>query len=380
MIVLRGLSGSGKSCLADYLASNIYNSVICSTDDYFYNKGVYDFDLSKLDEAHKYCYDKATNCITRNQHVIIDNTNSTKKEYKKYIDLANENKYKLLILEVHTPDKDYCKMFHRRNKHNVGIEILFKMLVRWEVDDQAQLLLPFEDNELVDITETTSLRKWISRNRFSHSITQKKKTHFVFGVGNRALHFLNISKKYYEEFLEKYYESGIEEGPNYEPKFIGEYIDDEYKMIFDVDYIDEKEMTTDIYDYMIDTLRQVMESEHMESPIYVTQSITQKTTRLIKSGYHLILPEIIVNKEKAIMFRKAYAKALNESSSIDWNKFIDEEIYKTNNIRMIGSKKTSQGVIINDMHSLYMLIDKDGNKTQPKLTLDIFKQLSVRFI
>ena len=384
IIILRGLSGSGKSYLADYLSTNIHNSVICSTDDYFNKKGKYNFDQLKLDEAHSYCFEKADNCISRNQHVIVDNTNSTKKEYKKYIELADKHNYKLLILEVHTPDKDYCKMFHRRNRHNVGIDVLFKMLVRWEIDDRSQLLLPFEDNEIIDTTNSISLREWICKNRYSHTISQKKKTHFCFGVGNRPLHFLNIPKKSYEEFLEKYYESGIEEGINYEPKFIGEYIDDSYKMIFDIDYIDEKEMSEETYDYMIETLEKVMEFENVKSPIYVTQSITQKTTQLIKSGYHLILPKMIVNKEKAVEFKKVYVKALNESPKntqlLDWNKFIDEEIYFTNNIRMIGSKKTSQGVIINDLHSLYMLIDEDGNRTRPKMTLDIFKQLSVRFI
>ena len=51
--ILRGVSGSGKSTFATTFPKN---SVIHSTDSYFYKAGKYRFDLKKL--QYKLCKDK----------------------------------------------------------------------------------------------------------------------------------------------------------------------------------------------------------------------------------------------------------------------------------------------------------------------------------
>ena len=52
LFLLRGLPGSGKSTLAESIGG-----IWVEADQYFINKeGEYQFDASKLKEAHKYCH------------------------------------------------------------------------------------------------------------------------------------------------------------------------------------------------------------------------------------------------------------------------------------------------------------------------------------
>jgi len=64
LYVMRGLPGSGKSTLAKSMVKS-YNDagkkgVICSADDFFIdNRGKYNFDMTRLSEAHEHCRLKA---------------------------------------------------------------------------------------------------------------------------------------------------------------------------------------------------------------------------------------------------------------------------------------------------------------------------------
>lgn len=88
VIILSGVSGSGKSFTADLLKEKFSGeTVICCADDYFVDKdGNYNFDASKLGKAHEQCrakfmvalYDKDV------ENVIIANTNTSRKEFKFY--------------------------------------------------------------------------------------------------------------------------------------------------------------------------------------------------------------------------------------------------------------------------------------------------------
>jgi uridine kinase len=64
MFILRGLPGSGKSTLARKITEKYQESnevAICSGDDYFTDKstGQYNFDISKLKNAHEFARTKA---------------------------------------------------------------------------------------------------------------------------------------------------------------------------------------------------------------------------------------------------------------------------------------------------------------------------------
>ena len=64
LYVMRGLPGSGKTTLAQSMVKSYTEAgkkgVICSADDFFVdNRGKYNFDMTRLSEAHEHCRLKA---------------------------------------------------------------------------------------------------------------------------------------------------------------------------------------------------------------------------------------------------------------------------------------------------------------------------------
>jgi predicted kinase len=96
LILVRGIPGSGKSTLAQRLAALNRHVHQCSVvhyeaDQYFMDEqGNYNFDVTKLYHAHKWCQDKTREGLERGGAVIVSNTFTTKKELKPYFDMARE--------------------------------------------------------------------------------------------------------------------------------------------------------------------------------------------------------------------------------------------------------------------------------------------------
>ena len=104
IILLRGVSASGKSTLAKQLVGN---GVILSTDDYFMKDGIYDFDPTKLGVYHKNNQDRTEeNMIDGISPIIVDNTFSKEWEMKPYVKLADKYGYEVDIKELPIPDID----------------------------------------------------------------------------------------------------------------------------------------------------------------------------------------------------------------------------------------------------------------------------------
>ena len=87
LILMRGVSGSGKSHLASQLRGG---GVILSTDDFFINaQGKYVFSPIRLSEAHQWNHRRAEQEMRNGANpVIIDNTNLEAWEMQPYICMA----------------------------------------------------------------------------------------------------------------------------------------------------------------------------------------------------------------------------------------------------------------------------------------------------
>lgn len=123
--IMRGLPGSGKST---YTKKNFPDATVCSADSFFMNEGEYRFDPSKLAWAHQQCqeYFSAAVEVFNDFEVVVDNTNTTSKEMKFYIEKALENHYNVVILEFYvTPEVSAA-----RNTHGVPLEAIKRMAQR----------------------------------------------------------------------------------------------------------------------------------------------------------------------------------------------------------------------------------------------------------
>ena len=100
LYLLRGVSGCGKSTLAETLCE-LPNTVAVAADDYHYNnEGIYDFKVENLANAHSWCKGMVDSFMRRGRNVVIHNTNTSEKEIKPYLDLAEKHDYKVVSLVV----------------------------------------------------------------------------------------------------------------------------------------------------------------------------------------------------------------------------------------------------------------------------------------
>jgi predicted kinase len=132
LIILRGISGCGKSTVAEMLQGygdmdSILNAKICCADDFFMKDGEYKFNANALGIAHKLCFEKCENAMIAGEaRVIVANTSTTDKELKPYIDLAEKYGYMVFSLIVENRHGG-------SNVHNVPETSLTRMLERFSI-------------------------------------------------------------------------------------------------------------------------------------------------------------------------------------------------------------------------------------------------------
>lgn len=87
LILVRGVSGSGKSTFAKKMASEI-GACVFETDEFFIVEGEYRFDPSKLGWAHKSNQRRTLKALEEGKTVIVPNTLTTMREIRDYTSMA----------------------------------------------------------------------------------------------------------------------------------------------------------------------------------------------------------------------------------------------------------------------------------------------------
>lgn len=131
LVLVRGIPGSGKSTFAN-LIWNDY--AICEADKFFYDKeGNYNFDPSKLKQAHEWCQNEVETKMKDNQNnpqyypeIIVSNTFTQEWEMQAYFDLAKKYDYKIFSIIVENRHGN-------TNVHNVPDDTLKKMRDRFNI-------------------------------------------------------------------------------------------------------------------------------------------------------------------------------------------------------------------------------------------------------
>jgi predicted kinase len=105
LFLVRGLPGSGKSTFA----THIWNEyAVCEADKFFYDKdGNYNFDPSKLKDAHAWCRNEVEIRMKDHQinqqfypEIAVSNTFTQEWEMEDYYKLAEKYGYKVVSLIV----------------------------------------------------------------------------------------------------------------------------------------------------------------------------------------------------------------------------------------------------------------------------------------
>ena len=122
LLVLRGISGSGKSTLAGMLAQ-AFGGFAVAADDFFIVDGIYNWDASKLGQAHSWCQNQADKNLSEGKIVIVHNTLTSNKDLKPYEELAKKHDVKFVSLVVE-------KRHDGENEHGVPSDTLLKQSVK----------------------------------------------------------------------------------------------------------------------------------------------------------------------------------------------------------------------------------------------------------
>jgi predicted kinase len=129
LILLRGLPGSGKSTLGDViLRTPQQNPSLLSADDFFIDEnGNYNFDSTKLQEAHSQCQ---LRCAERMKlqlsKIVVANTFTQDWEMEPYFEMAERYKYR-----VHTVIVE--NRHGNQNVHGVPEDKLQQMKDRFQI-------------------------------------------------------------------------------------------------------------------------------------------------------------------------------------------------------------------------------------------------------
>lgn len=113
LILVRGVSGSGKSTFVQNIAHDQY---FFEADMFFVDdNGNYKFEHSKLKDAHAWCRFQVEETMKDADDIIVSNTFTTEREMKPYLNLAEKYGYTVftVVVENRHGNKDV---------HNVPIE------------------------------------------------------------------------------------------------------------------------------------------------------------------------------------------------------------------------------------------------------------------
>lgn len=119
LFIIRGIPGSGKSTLARHLAGQHLEA-----DMYFVKDGKYQFDPSKLKEAHAWCRQAVRELMEAGEPTVaVANTFTQLWEMQDYRDLAEEYGYGVFAI---TCENEFG------NVHGVPPDKVAAMWTRWE--------------------------------------------------------------------------------------------------------------------------------------------------------------------------------------------------------------------------------------------------------
>jgi predicted kinase len=123
LYIVRGIPGSGKSTFAKQLTSNVFEA-----DHYFIdNEGNYNFDPSKIKDAHKDCQDNVRYAMESSiTKIAVSNTSTQEWELQPYFELAEKYGYTVFSVVVENRHEGV-------NQHGVPEDKLELMRNRFEI-------------------------------------------------------------------------------------------------------------------------------------------------------------------------------------------------------------------------------------------------------
>ena len=201
LYIIRGVPGSGKSTLAHKLTDNVVEA-----DQYFYDdKGNYNWSADKLNQAHNWCFYTVKKYMEEGRDKIaVANTFVKNRDYKRYVELAKDFDYKVVIK---TCTGNY------KNIHNVPDETVERMRNKFQETplDESVKYLNKEYSDTRIITSNYDMRDYLSNHKNLRIVYDKLNNCYFINDSEKAVHFNIMSDAIKAGFYNDYkVNSGID--------------------------------------------------------------------------------------------------------------------------------------------------------------------------
>jgi len=135
IIIIRGLSGSGKSTFADTICGDDETKISVSADDFFVDEqGNYNFNPDQIAEAHDWCKDQVRTYLLEGfETICVANTFTKRWEVEPYLQIASENNCNVHVVSLFDAGMNDAQLA-ARCVHNVPINSIRSQRKRWEMD------------------------------------------------------------------------------------------------------------------------------------------------------------------------------------------------------------------------------------------------------
>lgn len=149
-VIMRGVTGSGKSTCIKALTELLPELVSFSTDDLFKIDGVYTFDPKKLGVMHDKNFENFKNAVLlENKPIVcVDNTNIEYFEYSRYIELAKNNGYVTVVLQC---KKYSAETLASRSTHEVPIQFIIPKVQKYKFVEPSYMGIFLNTDEIKEL-------------------------------------------------------------------------------------------------------------------------------------------------------------------------------------------------------------------------------------
>lgn len=192
--------------------------------------------------------------------------------------------------------------------------------------------------------ELNPLKKWVLSNKYFIKTTDSKErkaeaTHFLLDGGIWC-----IPKERYPDFLHLL----ALDLQNNEKHYICENRTDIFKFICDIDMFEPEIVSIEQISNIVETLNEIVTTYFDENKVIICGADSKKVevneVELIKSGFHLVWPDIWISVDNAKKIRMLFIEKLTQvygerEKSNPWEDVVDLAVYEDNGLRMVGCRK-----------------------------------------
>jgi len=135
LILIRGLSGTGKTTLAETICGDLEDRFMVSADDFFVDdSGEYNFNPDLLKKAHTWCQKECLEAMEDGfEIIVVHNTFTRKWECDPYLEMAQKNNYVIQVLSLYDGGLSDQEL-SQRGTHNLSAYQIQKQRKRWDKD------------------------------------------------------------------------------------------------------------------------------------------------------------------------------------------------------------------------------------------------------